>query len=175
MKNNAEFFSSIEECLEPFSTLMIELMPLVDILASWRHKEKILKKELSQAYKIHLELLTPFWNSSPWTKALEDKKVLVVHLFVETIRKQYLGRELIHKHPNMLPKFELKTLKAVESIGGDSQDNFENWLDALKYMQEKIDKIDYQTCIIGCGTYDFPFAVCVKHYEKKAIHIGGAT
>jgi hypothetical protein len=175
MKNNAGFFSPTEENLERFSKLMIESMPLVDILASWRHEEKIFKKELAQAYKIHLELLTPFWSSNPWTKALEGKKVLVVHPFIETMEKQYLRRELIHQNPDILPQFELKTLKAVQSIGGNCPDNFSNWFEALEYMQQKIDNIDYDICIIGCGAYGFPLAAHVKRKGKKAIHMGGAT
>lgn len=175
MKNNAGFFSPTEENLERFSKLMIKSMKSVDIMASWRHEEKVFEKELSQAYKIHLELLTPFWSSTPWTKALEGKKVLVVHPFVETMKKQYLKRELIHFNPDILPNFELKTLKAVQSIGGECQENFNDWFEALEYMQAEIDKIDYDICIIGCGAYGFPLAAHVKHHGKKAIHMGGAT
>lgn len=175
MKNNAGFFSPTEENLERFSKLMIKSMPLVDILASWRYEEKIFRKELAQAYKIHLELLTPFWSSTPWTKALEGKKVLIVHPFTETIEKQYLRRKSIHQNPDILPLFELKTLKAVQSIGGSCPNNFSNWFEALEYMQQEIDNIDYDICIIGCGAYGFPLAAHVKRTGKKAIHMGGAT
>lgn len=175
MKNNAGFFSPTEDNLEHFSKLMLQAMPLVDILASWRHEEKIVEKEVSQAYKIHLESLTPFWSTVPWTKALEGKKVLVVHPFVETMKMQYQKRELIHHNPDILPIFELKTLKAVQSIGGECLDNFKNWFEALEYMQKEIDKIDYDICIIGCGAYGFPLAAHVKRNGKKAIHMGGAT
>lgn len=175
MKNNAGFFSPTEKNLEHFSELMLEAMPLVDILASWRHEEKVFESNLSQAYKIHLEYLTPFWSITPWTKALENKKVLVVHPFTESIEKQYQRRELIHNKSNILPKFELKTLKAVQSIGGKCLENFHDWFEALEYMQNEIDMIDYDICIIGCGAYGFPLAAHVKRRKKKAIHMGGAT
>ena len=176
MKNNAGFFSNTSENLSKFAQMMIQDTPLVDILAAWRYEEKILEKELSNAYKIELEYLTPFWCSTPWTRALEGKKVLVVHPFSETIKKQYKKRELIHKNSSILPSFQLKTIKAIQSIGGkDISDKFKDWFDALEYMKSEINKIDYDICIIGCGAYGFPLAAHVKRNGKKAIHMGGAT
>lgn len=175
MKHNAGFFSPSEEELSMFSERMLQDSLIVDILAAWRHEERFLKKELAQAYKVELEYLTPFWTPAPWTRALAGKKVLVVHPFTETIEKQYLKRELIHSNPDSLPLFELKTLKSVQSIAGECSENFKNWFSALEYMEEEIDKIDYDICIIGCGAYGFPLAAHVKRSGKKAIHIGGAT
>lgn len=176
MKCNAGFFSNTPENLSKFSELMLHDIPCLDILASWRHEETILKKELSNVYKIELEYITPFWSSSPWTRALKGKKVLVIHPFSETIKKQYARRELIHSNPDILPPFELKIIKAVQSIGGICQgNNYKDWFEALEYMKSEIDKTDYDICIIGCGAYGFPLAAHVKRSGKKAIHMGGAT
>ena len=89
--------------------MMIEDMPLIDILASWRFEEEYFSKELQNAYKIDFEPYNPFWSDVPWTAALENKKVLVVHPFAETIQKQYLRKELIHKDPRVLPTFDLQS------------------------------------------------------------------
>lgn len=34
-----------------------------------------------------------------------------IHVFVDTIRSQYQKRELLFNNPDILPRFELKTLK----------------------------------------------------------------
>ena len=39
-------------------------------ILKYAERQKILEKELSNAYKIELEYLTPFWCSTPWTRAL---------------------------------------------------------------------------------------------------------
>ena len=113
MRNNAGFFSATPDQLKRFSEMMIEDMPLIDILASWRYEEQYFSNELQNAYKIDFEPFNPFWSDIPWTAALEKQKVLVVHPFAETIQKQYLRKEVIHKDPKILPAFDLKTIKAA--------------------------------------------------------------
>jgi hypothetical protein len=118
--------------------------------------------------------LEPWYHNSPWTKALAGKKVLVIHPFEKTIKSQYKKRTKLFANPNILPKFTLKTLKAVQSLGGNS-DDFSNWFDALKHMEDKISSTDFDIAIIGCGAYGLPLAAHVKRMGKKAVHLGGAT
>ena len=50
---------------------------------------------------------------------LRGKKVLVIHPFAETIQHQYeQKRTLLFKNPDVLPEFQLETIKAVQSLGG---------------------------------------------------------
>ena len=174
MRNNAGLFSATPELLKRFSEMMIEDMPLIDILASWRFEEEYFSKELQNAYKIDFEPYNPFWSDVPWTAALENKKVLVVHPFAETIQKQYLRKELIHKDPRVLPTFDLQTIKAIQTIGNQGDGRFETWFDALEFMKNEIDKMDYDVCLLGCGAYGMPLAAHVKRSGKKAVHLGGS-
>ena len=174
MRNNAGFFSATPELLKRFSEMMIEDMPLIDILASWRFEEEYFSKELQNAYKIDFEPYNPFWSDVPWTAALENKKVLVVHPFAETIQKQYLRKELIHKDPRVLPTFALQTIKAIQTIGNQGDGRFETWFDALEFMKNEIDKMDYDVCLLGCGAYGMPLAAHMKRSGKKAVHLGGS-
>ena len=174
MRNNAGFFSATPELLKRFSEMMIEDMPLIDILASWRFEEEYFSKELQNAYKIDFEPYNPFWSDVPWTAALENKKVLVVHPFAETIQKQYLRKELIHKNPKVLPTFDLQTIKAIQTIGNQGDNRFETWFDALEFMKSEIDKKDYDICLLGCGAYGLPLAAHIKRSGKKAVHLGGS-
>lgn len=167
MRNNAGFFSATPELLKRFSEMMIEDMPLIDILASWRFEEEYFSKELQNAYKIDFEPYNPFWSDVPWTAALENKKVLVVHPFAETIQKQYLRKELIHKDPRVLPTFDLQTIKAIQTIGNQGDGRFETWFDALEFMKNEIDKMDYDVCLLGCGAYGMPLAAHVKRSGKR--------
>lgn len=177
MYHNAGFFSPSTEQLDKFGNEMMKAMPLVDILGSWTKEESYFVSELSNVIFVDLELLNPFWGSEtePWTMALKGKRVLVVHPFTETIQSQYSRREKIHRDPRILPEFTLLTLKAVQSITGLKPERFDTWFDALHYMQDEIDKIDYDVCIIGCGAYGFLLAAHCKRKGKKAIHLGGAT
>ena len=123
---------------------------------------------------IYLKTLEPFWFDRPWSSALEGKRVLVIHPFEETIRQQYEKRKELFKDPQVLPEFDLITLKAVQSIGGKS-DKFSSWFDALEWMYQQAMAIDFDIALIGCGAYGFPLAAKIKNAGKMAIHMGGVT
>lgn len=172
MQQWSGFFPPTPENMQKFGELMIKDIPMVDILGSWIPQEKLFKEELKQVISVNLELLNPYWSNTPWTKALAGKKILVIHPFAETIKRQYARRKLLFKNPDILPPFELKTIKAVQSLGGTNR--FKNWFDALQWMKNEMDKTDYDICLIGCGAYGFPLAAHAKRQGKKAVHIGGS-
>ena len=117
--------------------------------------------------------LEPYWAIEPWTRALEGKKVLVIHPFASLIESQYAEkRELLFQDKRVLPSFELKTLQAVQSIGGESE--FKDWFEALDWMKTRMDATDYDIALIGCGAYGFPLAAHAKRMGKQSVHLGGA-
>lgn len=174
MKNNTGFFSSNPEQLELFSKEMIKAMENVDILGSWLDHEKHFFDNLSHAKFVRLPDLEPYFHQDPWTKALENKTVLVIHPFADTIKKQYEKKDLLFSNKNVLPDFKLKTLKAIQSIAGNIPD-YDDWFSALESMKKDIKNMDFDIAIIGCGAYGFLLADYVKSIGKKAVHLGGAT
>lgn len=172
MQQWSGFFPAREDKIVQFCELMMNDIPEVDILGSWLANEQLFEEELQNCTKINFELLNPYFSQVPWTKALEGKKILVVHPFANTIEQQYKKRELLFQD-NLLPEFELQTIKAVQSIAGNSTE-FSDWFEALDYMKTEIDKRDYDICLIGCGAYGFPLAAHVKRMGKKSIQMGGS-
>jgi hypothetical protein len=156
-----------------FSERYLQDIPLIDILGTFQYEEKFmpLKNDIK---RLQLETLYPFFVKNPWTRALRGKKVLVVHPFESTIIEQYEKRKLLFHEDNILPDFELMTIKAVQSVA-DTKVSFKNWFEALKFMENKISEMDFDICILGCGAYGLPLAAHVKRMGKKAIHLGGGT
>ena len=75
---------------------------------------------------------------------------------------------------NILPEFELKTLKAVQTVAGQISE-FSTWFDALEFMVNGALKIDFDVAIIGCGVYSFPLAAKLRAKGKQVVQMGGAT
>ena len=173
MQSNAGFFPSTPENLQRFGELMVKDMRELDILESWRPEEAQLKNYLPHYVAVTAEIMGPYFLKNPWTKALKGKKVLVVHPFAQTIQNQYKKRTHLFRNPNVLPEFELKAIKAVQSIGGNS--DFKDWFEALEFMKSQINAIEFDICIVGCGAYGFPIAAHVKRIGKKAVHLAGMT
>lgn len=172
MKNWSGFFPANPFTVEKFAQLMLNDSTYVDILASWLSDEKYLENELKNVKYVKGIYIEPFWSSIPWTKALEGKKVLVVHPFAEQIKSQYQKRTLLFENPDILPEFDLIVLPAVQSLGGDNT-QFQDWFEALEHMKKQIDAVEYDICLIGAGAYGFPLAAHVKRQGKKAVHLGG--
>ena len=173
MRTNAGFFPPTVEKIEQFCKLMIEDVTYLDVFVSWSDAIRHFEKELASCPRINIEVVNPFFAKLPWTKALEGKKVLVVHPFASSIERQYIKRELLFENKDILPAFDLKTIRAVQSIGGVSH-GFSDWFEALEYMKNEIDSTDYDICLLGCGAYGFPLAAHIKRSGKKAVHVGGS-
>lgn len=162
------FLEIMKKAGKQIDVLGVELEPFEDYY---------IKHEMKKDLKISsLENLEP-WRmyQNPWSEGLAGKKVLVIHPFADTIQRQYQKREQIFPGTNILPKFELITLKAVQTIAGERDERFTDWFEALSYMYQEAIKKEFDVAIIGCGAYGLPLAEMLKNYGKQVIHLGGAV
>ena len=173
--NFSGFFPTTDEALSRLSVESLADMQHIDVLGSWRKLENRLQDYFPPTMiRVPLNDLEPFHYANPWSEILAGKKVLVVHPFEQSIQAQYAKRKLIFKDPRVLPDFDLKTLKAVQSLVGNKVE-FNDWFEALDSMRRKMDAIDYDIALIGAGAYGFPLAAHAKKTGKQGIHLGGAT
>lgn len=171
------FFPNQIEMAEQFTDLMLDCCREVDILAMYHcHMDDYIVTEYMKKCTVtFLNHIEPWRCKNPWTAALEGRKVLVIHPFDESIKQQYQKRELLFPDTRVLPEFELKTLKAIQTIAGETDERFETWFEALEYMYQEAMKIDFDIAILGCGAYGLPLAAKLKQAGKQAIHMGGVT
>lgn len=177
MSCNAGFFPVDDESLDAFSQLYLEHLSHADMLGVWfyKHEDFFCNTYCSKAELVENRCLEPFLFSNPWSGKLQGKKVLVIHPFAQSIRKQYAEkRKLLFEAPDVLPEFELSTMRAVQSIAGCSVD-FRTWFDAYEHMCEEMAGKDFDVCLIGAGAYGLPLASFAKGLGKQAIHMGGVT
>lgn len=169
------FFPNDLSLAPKFKNIMIDSSKEVDIMAIWNMfmEERYIRRYMKKSYLTQLRFIEPWYSDNPWTEALKGKKVLVIHPFAETIQNQYKKRQYLFEDDRILPEFTLITMKAIQTLGNQEDDRFENWFDALDYMAKETTKIDFDIALIGCGAYGMPLAARVKKDGKKAIHMGG--
>lgn len=174
--NNAGFFPSDEDQIDKFAELMLDSCSQLDIISLWNdaHENYIVRKYAPQSRGTLLEAIRPCYYDNSWTKALEGKKVVVVHPFSNSIAIQYAKRTQIYPS-GILPQFELRIVKAVQTIAGNTDERFADWFDALEYMEMEVFSQEFDIAILGCGAYGFPLAAKIKKKGKQAIHLGGTT
>lgn len=174
--NNAGFFPDDEEEVCKFVRLYLKSAIQLDALGVFNnHSEDLFqKKYASQAQMMQFTTFESFYFEHPWTYALKDKKVLVIHPFEESILKQYNKRTSLFDNPEILPEFDLITIKAVQTIGNNTA-GYQSWFEALRYLKNQINNIEFDIALIGCGAYAFPLAAYIKEKGKKAVVTAGAT
>ncbi len=172
---------------ERYVDLVLEDSPGIDLQGYWHlymedYMHDIYQKNTRIARIAWLEPWKAFDDLAvmPWSAQLKGKKVLVVHPFEQSIRSQYeKHREDIFsnrpEYRDILPEFELKTIKAVQTLGGAKDDRFRDWFEALDWMKAECRKVDFDVAIIGCGAYGFNLSAEIKRMGKTVIHLGGAT
>lgn len=170
--NNAGFFPNDKKLFIRFGNLMEQDIPLCDILASYWVGEKFFGNLLQNAKKIKPIDLEPFHHTTPWTKALQNKKVLIIHPYKDSIQHQWENRDRLFPNRDFLPEFDLQIIKAVQSAAGNPC-GFKDWFEALDYMKHEIEQRNFDIALIGCGAYGFHLAAHVKRLGKKAVHLGG--
>ena len=172
------FFPVDYQYLDKFTDCILHAAGQADLLAMWHlnMEDFVIEQYANQADLTFLFRLEPWlYNGCPWSAALKGKKVLVIHPFEDTIRAQYERRDKLFPGTDILPEFELHTLKAIQTLCGEKDERFGTWFDALDYMYKEAMKIDFDIAIIGCGAYGMPLAAMLKKAGKQAIHLGGAT
>lgn len=171
------FFGDMEE-FDRFGRLMEESLNSMDLIGVWYNQ--------MEDYMLHhygnkqmrygkLAGLEPWYcPNEPWTRCLKGKRVVCVHPFEESILKQYQKRELLFPGTDILPEFQLRCVKAVQTLYCQEDQRFESWFEALDYMYEETMKEEFDVALIACGAYGLPLAAKLRDAGKQAVHVGGA-
>lgn len=172
--HNAGLFPAEISVIEAFCKLVLNDIPEIDVLGSWLGGERWIKHLMPETKFMRFHDFYHFLHPNPWTSALAEKDVLVVHPFSKSIDGQFKKKDLIFSGAHTLPSFNLITYKAVQSIAGNKPAGFNSWFDALEKMKSDISKIKFDIAIIACGAYGMPLAIYVKRdLKKKSVHLGG--
>ena len=127
--------------------------------------------------KIHSRSIEPFYimeeGEIPWTHHLKGKKVLIVHPFIDTIKKQKeSGFKLFGEKDIFLEEQELCYYKTFNTLAGNHI--HEHWFETFKIMCMDIAKIDFDIALVACGGYGMPICNFIKgKLNKSAIYVGG--
>lgn len=174
--NLVGFFPTTNEKLLEFAALYANKIKNIDGIGVWGFvpgENFIIRRYCLNSVKYNPVVLDPYFFDSPWTYGLKNKRVLVIHPFVDSIKNQFVKRELLFNNKKILPEFELLTIKAVQSIAGNKTP-FANWFEALEFMKSQIATLDFDIALIGAGSYGLPLASHIKDLGKCAIHMGGS-
>jgi hypothetical protein len=155
----------------------LESLRTVDLLGLIRTQTEtvLVERYAPKVFTCSMGALEPYLCSTPWSQYLKGLRVCVVHPFAGSIAGQYANlREKIFFDERVLPQFELRVVKAPQTLAGNS-DGFQSWSEALKHLIDEVECEDFDVAIVGCGAYGLPVGAHAKKLGKVAIHLGGAA
>jgi len=176
-KYKAGIFPDRDEIYEQFAMVYTEAIKSMDYIAVWRNYEEsrvISSLNESAILSQSITSLKPFFFDDPWSEALKEKTVLLVHPFVNSIEAQYEKRKTIWNDEKILPHFHLKTMKVPQNAAVDTP-WFADWLETYRHLLNELKGYTFDVAIIGAGAWSIPLVVEAKKMGKIGIHMGGAT
>jgi hypothetical protein len=177
--NAGFYFKHLSESSE-FYSLYMDALSDTDILGAWgtafSYIESYFIDEISEFIPVGMTApwVQPYIKNSqstPWVKALEGKKVLVISPFSDSIQKQFVNIKKIFPDYDF-HKFELITLKAPMTIN-TKYPVAKTWFELLDEVKSNMDKIDFDVALVSAGSYSYPLAHHAKKLRKIGIHAGG--
>jgi hypothetical protein len=159
-----------------FCEAFAEALTHLNVLGVWFNfgENAARQRFAKQASLTQLTALEPYFHDRPWSRHLAGKRVLVVSPFTDTIQAQYEKRKLVWRNPEVLPDFQLLTLRSPLSAFL-TPPAYPDWFAALDAMREQMASIRFDVAIVGAGAWSLPLVAHAKSLGGWAIHLGGAT
>jgi hypothetical protein len=158
-----------------FCREFLEAVGELDVLAVWFRwgEREVVRQYAPKATYVGLTSLEPEYHANPWSRNLAGKRVLVISPFAESVRSQYARRrEVWAAKPDVLPEFELDTIRAPLSAALVPPEH-PDWFAALDHMRREMDRRTFDVAMVGAGAWSVPLAVHAKRLGKWGIHLGG--
>ena len=185
MKNNAGILLSNNDSILKYSEMYLKAFENSELFCGWeiygdyiRHISdshgfmKQLHATKKMAWSFALDIFHYIYDT-PWTQALQGKRILIISSFEESIREKIAIRSQIYDGVDLFPDCEFVFLKPPMTQADEPSREFDV---EFAEFTDKLDSMwgDYDIALVSCGGYGN--LVCNHIYEihlKSAIYIGG--
>ncbi|PYE22288.1 hypothetical protein C8J32_11431 [Rhizobium sp. PP-CC-3A-592] len=106
---------------------------------------------------------------------LDDRKVLAISPFSESIQSTFLRNKRFFKNYNY-PDLHLATYETPITYSGLPAEFYpdQSWHDTLERMKNEVSNIEFDIALLSCGSYAMPLGVYIRDVlKRKAIYLGG--
>jgi hypothetical protein len=187
LQDNAGIYVKDRDSLKLYVDKLIKSYKECTAIAKWPIIGDVYK-ETGQGQQLILEMypniprinareLEPYYFSETdsWMTKMEGKRILIIHPFIETIRKQLTNLDKIFPNRSWFKDSSFIFLKppityAKNHLNIDWQDHYNNFIKEIDKNQDY-----YDIALIACGGYGMLVAEYIyKECKKSSMYIGGA-
>jgi len=179
LENNAGILTKTNDSFKKYVEMLLESYDHCTVIAEWDVTGKVfLNTGLGQQFiasrtpnipKINAIALEPYYFKDSWMPALKGKKILIVHPFSDTFKKQ------VHKKifSNWFEECTFQFMKPPFTLAGnhenrDWQEHFQECIESMKKLEE------YDIALVAAGGYGMLITDHIFKSGKSVMYIGGA-
>lgn len=190
LEQNTGVFPAQDLILDKWCKVYLESVTKLDDVIMWcpEYGDEFIIKNFCTTTRVHnirskdvhvmdqMNFGVPEAYSAPkienWFKNLENKRVLVVSPFVNSIRSQLSRLSSIWNHDFSSTTFQVIRFPYAPSVSGVMEDK--SCFHLLKRFKNILSQSDFDLLIIGAGSYSLPLVAHAKSLGKIGVHLGGA-
>ena len=173
-ENYSKYFETMLMCYkvaEVYTNLCLEIQTNINNTSRNIFNELICMNKPIIDYHSYIESVSPFLND--FKVFAQNKKVLIISPFSESIQFQYKRKDVILKDYSY-PDFELVTYDTPITYNNEddalSHIETKNWLEQCQKMENDIMKLDFDIALLSCGSYAMYLGnVISKKMNKKVV------
>lgn len=168
-----DFMNTYSFVIRNLSILSADIVTYAKTLQSDFFENNIFRK----INKIDSRIFNPFFQTGIFQKELATKKLCIVTPFPQSIKNQLSKLNLLFddgRFSNINPD-NIVFIKAPphKEISNEFENPHGSWGEALKYMIDKLNSVEYDILLTGCGSYSLPLNYRAFLNGKVAINMGG--
>ena len=185
MKSNAGIKMTSLESVRKYSHLYLEVFNNCSLFAGWEIQGNYIH-HIAESHEFIIQQFSSkrmIWaftfdifhyiHSSPWTIALQGRRILIVSPFIESISENIHDRAKLYDGVDLFPNCSFLFIKPPITLAQENSEEFDVELDhfykRLDLLQDK-----YDVALLSCGGYANPVCNYIyKHHNKSAIYVGG--
>jgi hypothetical protein len=127
--------------------------------------------------RINARELEPYYSidSESWMSKMQGKKILIIHPFIETIKKQIPKLDKIFPGKDWFKDCNFVFLKSPITCAKNHQNI--NWQESYNKFINELNMVseEYDIALIACGGYGMLVSEYIySNHKKSVIYVGGA-
>jgi len=173
---NVGIFPDTDEAIDRFCQGLIAAAGRMDVMGAMGYpgEPEVLRHHAPNARLISLHALDPWYFPDPWSRHLAGRRVAVVSPFADTITRQFARRAEIWSGTQVLPEFQLRTIRMPLSPGLSPAVELD-WQARFERMRDLIEAEPYDVLLVGAGGISLLLAAHAKTTGRIGFHMGGPT
>lgn len=147
-----------------------------DVFAITGQSQEWIKQKTPRIQKINAISLEPYYvdEQISWMSSLQNKKILIIHPFINTFKKQLSKLNEIFPNRTWFNNCTFQFIKPPMTLAGNHKNR--DWRDYYNEFVENLRKVEeFDVALVAAGGYGMLIADFInQELHKSVIYIGGA-